>query len=443
MLGDRQCRHLQPGRLVEQLVDPTCAVEEGKFGVKMKVNEVLISHWIGKPSYYNGVLFRRTTISCVGAAFFVALLGGRALAADVTFPLDVKWSATLPAPPGFAPAFDQDYAYISVRPNLLVALFLKDGKAAWSVECPMTAAPAAGDGLVFAGSDGLIEARSQATGRAQWRRPIEGKVTALYWDTGWLLASTESGPLLALRAADGEILWRRDLGAPLQAAPAPAGDRLYLGLKDGRILAVLLQTGEDVWTHQLTEAAVGILPVGDRVFVGALDNQLHSLDAKDGETNWNLRTGADVLGQPVLDTKRVYFVALDNVLRGHSRNGGSMLWKRVLPMRPFTGPILSGNILIVSGVASELRAYQAVDGKAAGEHVVKGAENEEMLLAAAPHLTSHGFLILVTKGGQVRALGTQGTPPADGTPPATPPAGEPAPPEPAVPDVIGTTAPVP
>ena len=75
-------------------------------------------------------------------------------------------------------------------------------------------------------------------------------------------------------------------------------------------------------------------------------------------------TGADVLGLPVLDERRVYFVALDNVLRGHNRNGGSMLWKRVLPMRPFTGPILSGQISIVSGVASELRALQRRDGKA-------------------------------------------------------------------------------
>jgi outer membrane protein assembly factor BamB len=449
VLGDRQRRHLQPGRLVQQFVDPARAVQEGKLGVKMKMYEVLVSHWIGKPSYYNGVLFRRTTISCVGAAILVALLVDRGLAADLAFPLDVKWSATLPAPPGFAPAFDQDYAYISVRPNLLVALFLKDGKAAWSVECPMTAAPAAGDGLVFAGSDGLIEARAQSDGRAQWRRPIEGKVTALHWDTGWLLASTESGPLLALRASDGEILWRRDVGSPLQGPPAPAGDRLYLPLKDGRVLALTLQTGEDIWMRQLTEAAVGILPVGDRVFVGGLDNQLHSLDAEDGETNWKWRTGADVLGQPVLDEKRVYFVALDNVLRGHSRNGGSMLWKRVLPMRPFTNPILSGNILIVSGVASELRAYSAVDGKDVGNHVVKGAENEEMLLAAPPHLTANGFLILVTKGGQVRALGTQTGPPAaapppapvDGPPSAEPPAGDPAVGDAAVAEPPATPAP--
>ena len=129
------------------------------------------------------------------------------------------------------------------------------------------------------------------------------------------------------------------------------------------------------------------------------------------------------LALPVLDERRVYFVALDNVLRGHNRNGGSMLWKRVLPMRPFTGPILSGQTLIMAGVASELRAYNSQRRQAkSDEFVVKGAENEEMLLAAPPHLTSQDLLILITKGGQVRGVGGKpGAPPAPKRPATTAP----------------------
>ena len=346
----------------------------------------------------------------MGVALFISFLAARVLAAGVTFPLEVKWVATLPAATAFAPAFDGDHAYVSLATNQLVALRIKDGTTVWSVECPMSAAPAAGDGLVFAGSDGLIEARSKADGRAHWRLPVKGKITSLHWDNGWLLASPEAGPLLAIRAADGEILWQRDLGAPLQAAPAPAGDRVYLPLQDGRLVALALATGEEIWTHKLAEAAVGILPVGDRVFVAARDNRLHSLDAEDAGTNWRWQAGADLLGLPVLDEKRVYFVALDNVLRGHGRNNGTMHWKRVLPMRPITGPLLSGQTLIMAGIASELRGYSAVDGTQIGEITVKGAENEEMLLAAPPHLTPQDLLILVTRGGQVRALGS--APPA-------------------------------
>jgi len=379
--------------------------------------------------YYNGVPFHRTTISCVTAVFFVAFFLARASTADVTFPLEVKWSAALPAPPAFAPAFDNDRIYVSLRTNQLAALLIKDGTPAWSVECPMTAAPAAGDGLVFAGSDGLVEARSADDGRPQWRRPVTGHIVSLHWDTGWLIASTETGPLLAMRGADGEVLWQRDLGSPLGAPPAPTGDRLYLALKDGRILALSLQTGDEIWTQKLAESAAGILPVGDRVFVGGRDNQFHSLDAEDGDADWRWKTGADVLGVPVLDERRVYFIALDNILRGHNRNNGSMLWKQVLPMRPFTGPLLSGQTLIVPGVAAELHAYNTQTGKPAGEKfVLKGAENEEMLLASPPHLTAQDLLILVTRGGQVRGVGSR--------PATSEPAPTPAAPSPADPSVV-------
>ena len=49
---------------------------------------------------------------------------------------------------------------------------------------------------------------------------------------------------------------------------------------------------------------------------------------------------------------------------------------------------------------------------ASGTFALKGAENEEMLLAAPPHLTAHDLLILVTKGGQVRAVGSGAAPAA-------------------------------
>ena len=121
---------------------------------------------------------------------------------------------------------------------------IKDGSTAWSVECPMSAPPAAGAGFVYAGSDGLVEARAEADGRAAWRRPVPGRVTSLHWDAGWLFAQTEQGPFLSIRAVDGEILWQKDFGSPLSAPPAAAGDRVYLPLKDGRVVALTLQTGD-------------------------------------------------------------------------------------------------------------------------------------------------------------------------------------------------------
>jgi outer membrane protein assembly factor BamB len=428
----------------------------------MKMNEVLISHEFfeslsrrsamreadakADTRYYNGVPCSRTPISCVVAAFFIAALVPSA-AESITFPLEAKWSATLPAPPAFPPAFDANRVYVALKTKQLVALLIKDGTSSWSVECPMSAPPAAGGGLVYTGTDDLIEARAESDGRAQWRRPVKGRVVSLHWDAGWLFAQTEPGPLLAIRASDGEVLWQKDFGSVLSAGalPAAAGDRLYVPLQDGRVIAMALQTGDDMWTHKLKEPAAGILPVGDRVFVGSRDNHFYSLAAENADGDWRFPTGADVLGLPVLDTRRVYFIALDNILRGHNRNSGSMDWKRVLPVRPFTGPLLSGDTLIVSGIAAQLYGYSTRDGKNAGSHEVKGAEGEEMLLAAPPHLTALDSLILVTKGGNVRAVGSSSKPIE--TSPATPaPAESPTqdtPPADPEPDAVGAAIPTP
>src|SRR6185436_10158766 len=177
--------------------------------------------------------------------------------------------------------------------------------------------------------------------------------------------------------------------------PALAGERIYVSLSDGRIVTLSLQTGDVIWTHKLAEPGGGMLAMSDRVYVGAQDDYAYSLDTKDGKEEWHVRNGNDVVGTPAIDAKRVYFVALDNVLRALNRKNGNRDWKRVLPMRPSSGPLLSGNTVIVTGLAAELHAYTTPDGMPAGDFVLKGTEGEEMQLAAPPHLTPY-FVVTIT-----------------------------------------------
>ena len=334
------------------------------------------------------------------------------------FPLHAAWTATLADFPSFPPAYDTGFGYFALRNDQLVAISLEDGMPAWSVECPTSAAPAAGGGLVFTGGAAGIESRSQKDGQLVWTRPIEGRITSLYWDTGWLIAATDKGPLLVARATDGEVLWQRDLGAPLHSAPALAGDRLYVSLNDGRIIALSLQTGDELWTYTLDKPGEGILALAERLYVGSLDDWFYCLDTKDGKRKWRWRNDADVVGMPVIDTRRIYFVALDNMLRALNRGGGSLYWKHALPMRPSSGPLLTGNLLIVPGLAAELHGYAIADGAAAGDFVLKGRQGEELQLAAPPHLTTKKTIVILTKNGQLQALGT--------APPAAAPVAAPA-----------------
>lgn len=367
---------------------------------------------------------RRTTISCVAVPVFVAFLGATAASAALNFPLQPKWSAVLSDAPRFAPAYDAGFGYFLLRNDQLVSLSLADGKEVWSVECATTAAaPVAGNGFVFTGGD-AIESRSQKDGIVSWKRPVEGRLLSLYLDTGWLFAAVDKGPLMAIRAADGEVLWRRDLGAPLHSPPALAGDRVYVALEDGQIVALTLQTGEPIWTSKLGGPGVGILALEDRLFVGSLDDYFYCLDTKDGKRSWrSQKNHADVVGAPAIDARRVYFVALDNLLRALNRGNASLYWKRGLPMRPSSGPLLSGTVLIVPGFTASLQAYSTKDGSPAGTYELRGSQGEELQLAAPPYLGADDTVVIVTRNGQVQAL--SGTVPGTETPSATPPAGTP------------------
>ena len=338
-------------------------------------------------------------------AIFGALPVTRTHAAGFIFPLVVQWTATFEHPPAFRPAYDAAHAFVVLRNGQLMSVSLDTGKTEWSVECPTTAPPAAGNSLVFAGGDRYLQALAQADGAERWKSPVDGSITSIYWNTGWVLATTDKNALLAFRAADGALIWQRNLDAALESAPAPDGDRLYLAMTNGALLAMTMQTGEPVWTRQLPKPGNGILPVGDRLYLGSQDDMFYCLSADDGKTIWRWKTGADVVGTPAIDHKHVYFVSLDNVLRALDRKSGSVRWQKSLPMRPSTGPLLTGWTLLVTGNVAELRGYSSeFGGTELGDLVLKSAEGQETQLAAPPYLTPDSTLVLLTNGGQMQGL---------------------------------------
>jgi hypothetical protein len=155
------------------------------------------------------------------------------------------------------------------------------------------------------------------------------------------------------------------------------------------VLALLIESGEQVWSRKLGGPPNEILALDDRLYVGSNDNFFYCLRASDGAVDWRWRTGGDVIGLPVVDEHRVYFVSLDNVLRALDRKSGAQRWKRPLPLRPTRGALQAGDDLLVSGIARTLPAYAMKDGSPAGE-LTAGGE-----LAAAPFVFSPGALPMV------------------------------------------------
>jgi outer membrane protein assembly factor BamB len=337
-----------------------------------------------------------TTICCSALALVAAsvhLLAAQSSLIPI-FPARQQWTLplnnALTAPPGFNGA----RGYFPIEGERLVAYDLAGGNQLWLVSSQTMWPPVAADGFVFVVHGNAIVALNADDGAIAWRHEIDDRLAVRpVADHGWIVAATISGIVVALRGADGSVGWRIEAGARISAPPALTSERAYLPLEDRRVLALQMEDGAVVWERRLGGTPTGVLGFEDRVYAGSTDNFLYGLTARRGEVSWRWRTGADVIGAPVAADTHLYFVALDNILRSLNRNGGSQKWKRALPLRPRSGPLLAGETLIVGGLGPSLRAYSTLTGAPAGELSLPAD------LAAPPHVFWDGgvpVLVAVT-----------------------------------------------
>jgi outer membrane protein assembly factor BamB len=181
---------------------------------------------------------------------------------------------------------------------------------------------------------------------------------------GWLLAATD-GKLTARRTGDGSPVWTVDAAAQRERA-AISGDVLFVPMVDGRLAARNLLTGQVLWELRFGGQPEEPLVLGDDLFVGAADKRFYRVDVASGEIEWTARVGATIRGRASSDGERVYFAALDNLIRAFDRVSGAERWRKGVPFRPLGGPMVAGGSVFVAGPGSEIRVLVGSTGATAG-----------------------------------------------------------------------------
>jgi outer membrane protein assembly factor BamB len=82
--------------------------------------------------------------------------------------------------------------------------------------------------------------------------------------------STATGEVLALDAASGKIVWKRELLAPAYGAIMVANDVVFATSSDGVVHALKADTGGEIWQAALpSDTNAGVMVSGDMLLVGA------------------------------------------------------------------------------------------------------------------------------------------------------------------------------
>ena len=318
-------------------------------------------------------------------------------------PLDIDWSTDLGAPPIHEPAYDDTQVYIPLRNGTLAAVALTTGAVRWSIIHPTNQSPVVGNEAVIIASDRRLIAFRLTDGARLWTQELSAEISApLVWQAGWLVAGLVDGTIVALRGSDGQPLWQLQIGGPLLIRPSIADNQLFIPIADGRVTVLDLGTGTLQWEYALGGSPREIL-VLDALFVGSTDNYFYRLSRDDGMVEWQWRTGGDIIGAARVDENNVYFVSLDNYIRALDRQSGVQQWRQPLNGRPTAGPVPVADLLLVAGVAEEVRLFDAGTGFDAGRYL--GPSELGAIPYAVPGLPDIGpRLILLTGDGRLIGL---------------------------------------
>lgn len=118
--------------------------------------------------------------------------------------------------------------------------------------------------------------------------PQEFAQAAVSADT--LYTGSAGGWFFALKTANGDVRWRKQVGA-VACAPLLSGGTVYIGTSDGTLLALEAQTGREKWRYQ-SRGPISQVPVTthDLVIFSNEADQVVAVDAISGKYKWQYKT---------------------------------------------------------------------------------------------------------------------------------------------------------
>ena len=153
----------------------------------------------------------------------------------------------------------------------------------------------------------VAEAPRQPEGRRAWSAALGTPTRSVPVVVDDIVYIGRPFTFLALEARTGQRRWEIRTTGPVHTSPAIAGDKLYLGLQDWRVLALDRSTGQTRWEFQMQNPVAGSAAVAQgMVYIGSLDGFLYALDAATGKRIWQYKTQEQPLSPPAFSAGTLF-----------------------------------------------------------------------------------------------------------------------------------------
>jgi outer membrane protein assembly factor BamB len=241
------------------------------------------------------------------------------------------------------------------------------------------------DGRLYVGTNhGLVLALDAATGRVVWRRQLGRCIASSPVITaGALIVGVMAAPprcdadiasyVIALDARDGRTRWLRHSRGPVETSPLVENGTVAFGSWDGRVVALDAATGSTRWTFATAgPIKAGVAGKNSTLYVASYDGSMSALDARSGRVRWTTFAGAPFYATPTVAGTRVIAATTDGVVHALASGSGAVLWTRRIGRFVYSAAAVARGRVFIGSYDHRLYALDVRTGRALWAHSAPG-----------------------------------------------------------------------
>lgn len=296
-----------------------------------------------------------------------------------------------------------------------------NGELQWSVKTKarLSAGPVLADGALLLGTlDGEVLALEAGDGSERWRSQLSSEVvTQPAAADDLVVVRSGDGRVYGLAAEDGARRWTLNRSVPALTLRGGAPllldyARVYVGMDNGRVLAVNRSNGEPVWEEavsvpagrteieRIVDVDADLLLVDGVLFAASYGGDLVAFEAASGRALWR-RSMASYSGMS-LDAQCLYVTDVDAVVWCLDPRNGAALWEQnQLMHRQLSAPLAYKGNVLVADFDGYVHALSAASGKIIGR-MRSGSD-----AVVVPMQSADGQVYLLNRGGRLQVLDWQ------------------------------------
>jgi len=314
-----------------------------------------------------------------------------------------------------------DSLFFSDHSGSVFSLDSQTGNKRWTVDldAPISGGVGYGSGLVLLGTiEGQVYALNAEDGSLLWSTTVSSEVLSSPVANDQIVAvHSIDNRLHVLDATTGEQLWHHDAGAPILSIRGTGGavilkNMLIASFDSGKLIAFNPQNGALLWETRLAlpkgrtelERMIDIdsqpLLVGDIVYSVSYQGRIGALTRGTGRNLWFQDSSS--FQSPAYSDGKLYVTESGDTVRSFQAGNGQIIWSNdQLTLRQLTGPVELGDSVAVADAQGYVHVLDAENGSFIGRTKVDGSG------ISSPLVVIDNTLVVQANDGSVSAYKIQ------------------------------------